>query len=63
MFRIPVLQGVDLSEMVGHSSIVASHAYIAIPTGCGFEVSGTFGKTLQAFVLVHLHRQSQGGDL
>ena len=60
---VAVLQGVDLSKVVGHTSVMARKPNIAVPAGGGFEMPGAFGKALQAFVLIHLDGKPQRGDL
>lgn len=46
---VAVLQGVDLSKVVGHTSVMARKPNIAVPAGGGFEMPGAFGNGSPGF--------------
>ena len=57
---VAILQGVDLTEVVGNAPVMTGKSNISIPAGGGLEVTGALGQTLQAFVLIDFNLQIQG---
>ena len=53
---VPILQGMDLPEMVGNATVVASQPHIPIPAGGGLEVAGALGQALKAFIFIDYDR-------
>ena len=60
---VSLFQGMDLTEVVGHSPVVRRDPNISSPAGCGLKVAGAFCKAFQALVLIHLYGKPKSGNL